>query len=93
MFHCEGSAFVFLVESEMYVCCQADRVRQTRKLIQGGHYKEAVSTILIHSFIANLFQKLSHIHNDIQYLEKENAEVVQLINAFTFNNYVINEKW
>ena len=35
----------------------------------------------IHSFIANLFSKLSH-NNDIQYLEKENAEVIQLINAF-----------
>ena len=45
----------------------------------------------INLFIANLFPKLSHIHNDIQYLEKENAEVVQLMNAFPFNNYTINE--
>ena len=36
-------------------------------------------------FIANLFSKLSH-NNDIRYLEKENAEVVQLIIAFPFNN-------
>ena len=36
-------------------------------------------------FIANLFSKLSH-NNDIQYLEKENAEVIELINVFPFNN-------
>ena len=33
--------------------------------------------LLIHSFIANVFPKLSH-NNEIQYLEKENAEVIQL---------------
>ena len=45
----------------------------------------------IHSFTAKVFPKVSHIHNVIQYLETKNAEVVQLINAFPFNNYVINE--
>ena len=45
----------------------------------------ADETHFVCSFIANLFPKLSH-NNDIQYLEKANAEVIQLINAFPFNN-------
>ena len=42
--------------------------------------------IFIHSFIANLFSKLSNIHNDIQYLENENAEVVQVMIPFQHLN-------
>ena len=63
-----------------------------------GHHRERHETECIggegsiHSFIANVFPKFSH-NNDIQYSEKENAELKQLINAFpqqlkvTFRQY------
>ena len=44
--------------------------------------------LTIHSFIANLFPKLSH-NNDIQYSEEENAEVMLLL--FVWNTLTVSQ--
>ena len=40
----------------------------------------------VRPFIKNVFKQLSHIHSEMQYFEKENAEVVQLMNEVS--NYL-----
>ena len=53
----------------------ADAMWEIVKGLSLNQFQRPMSTI----FIGNVFTKLSH-NNDIQYSEKENAEVIQLIN-------------
>ena len=60
-----------------------------------SYIAESVTLVIITMcpFIKNLFPTFSHVHNDIRYLEKENAEVTQLMNAFPSNNSAMNETY